>query len=359
MLWALSILGLLFALAVASRLKARRAEQLYPARGQFSSQGVHYEAKGDGPVVVLIHGSDGCLQDFDPLIGELSGHYRVIVYDRPGHGYSSAPGYRPWSVSAQAKALLALLNELGVDKATFVGHSWGAAVALAFAQRYPKRTSGVVTLAGWVFADRPSTPLLYVPLVPLLGRVVSATLLLPVKSLLVLRSLRVAFHPRPVDREYRKVANALWQRHSWQTVHFARENTTAVGELRRLARLYDRIEAPTEVVFGCSDRAVDPRRHSHRLVDVLTAANRTEIEDAGHELHRFHQTTVREAIQSATTRRVTVDRRLSDALQEHGVRHDCWQSTNKGMEILYEQDAVLAGVTCGSCWVSVFRYICL
>lgn len=358
MLWALSILGLLFALAVASRLSAQKAVLNYPPRGKFSSRGVHYDVTGEGAAVVLIHGSDGCLQDFDPLIGELSGHYRVIVYDRPGHGYSPAPGYRPWRVSSQANELRLLLNELGIERVIVVGHSWGAAVALAFAQRFPKRTSCVLTLGGWMFASRPSTPLLYVPLIPLVGRLVSATLLLPSKRFLVLSSLREAFYPRSVDHEYRRLANALWQRYSWQTVHFAHENTSAMRELKRLARLYNRIEAHTEIMFGLCDRAVDAQVHSRKLTEYLRTFNIEELEKAGHELHRFYQHSVRSAIIRATKTESVDDDRLHEALMEHGDCPDCWQSTNRSMEIVYEHNAVFAGVTCGSCWVSAGEPIC-
>jgi pimeloyl-ACP methyl ester carboxylesterase len=82
---------------------------------------------------------------------------RVIALDPPGHGRSaavSADAYRP---SRLASTAADLLTALGVDKALFVGFSWGAEIAVAFGARHAPRAIGLVLVDGgyWDFADLP------------------------------------------------------------------------------------------------------------------------------------------------------------------------------------------------------------
>src|SRR5438132_1171778 len=97
------VLGCLAAGVIALNLytlwKARRAEKTYPPAGKFvvvDGVRLHYRRKGSGKPVVLLHGSDGFLQDYVPAVWErLARVYDVIAFDRPGHGYSDSPVNEP------------------------------------------------------------------------------------------------------------------------------------------------------------------------------------------------------------------------------------------------------------------------
>lgn len=94
------------------------------------------------PVVVLLHGSPGSLQDFSALGRELAESRRVIVPDLPGFGDSSRriPDY---SARAHAAYLSALLDRLAVSRVHLVGFSMGGAVALEFAAAEPSRVASL------------------------------------------------------------------------------------------------------------------------------------------------------------------------------------------------------------------------
>jgi pimeloyl-ACP methyl ester carboxylesterase len=82
---------------------------------------------------------------------------RVIAPDPPGHGRSAAvtaDAYRP---SRLASTVADLLSALDAAKALFVGFSWGAEIAIAFAARHPERAAGLILVDGgyWDFADLP------------------------------------------------------------------------------------------------------------------------------------------------------------------------------------------------------------
>lgn len=105
----------------------------------------HYQQAGTGPDVVLIHGVTGDLSIWFlcRAMQALSASHRVTAYDLRGHGYSAAPptGY---TSADHAGDLFALMDELGIDRATLVGHSFGGVIALHAAVLQPDRVGALV-----------------------------------------------------------------------------------------------------------------------------------------------------------------------------------------------------------------------
>lgn len=98
------------------------------------------------PVLLLIHGTGATTHSFADLAPLLAQHFRVVIPDLPGHGFTAkmnAPGPDP-----VAKALAALLGELGVQPAIVLGHSVGAAVAFVLAARGLVQPQAIVALGG-------------------------------------------------------------------------------------------------------------------------------------------------------------------------------------------------------------------
>ncbi|WP_407695889.1 alpha/beta fold hydrolase [Shewanella sedimentimangrovi] len=97
---------------------------------------------GQGPAIVLIHGLFGDLDNLKSLGQSLQSDYRVIRVDVPNHGNS--PHWDTMDYPALADAMVAMLDEEGMDKALFIGHSMGGKIAMATALCHPERVSGVV-----------------------------------------------------------------------------------------------------------------------------------------------------------------------------------------------------------------------
>jgi pimeloyl-ACP methyl ester carboxylesterase len=97
-----------------------------------------------GTPLVLVHGLLLSHHLFDRLAGHLAGRW-VVAVDVRGHGRSSRPleSYR-YSWKLLADDVVAVLDDLGVERAVVGGLSLGAGVALAFAHKYPERTAGMV-----------------------------------------------------------------------------------------------------------------------------------------------------------------------------------------------------------------------
>ncbi|MEY4975994.1 MAG: 2-hydroxy-6-oxononadienedioate/2-hydroxy-6-oxononatrienedioate hydrolase [Pseudomonadota bacterium] len=107
----------------------------------------------DAPAVVLLHGFGSSLQTWDDWAEGLSKTHRVIRLDLPGSGLSPPDPAHDYSDARSLQMLLALLDELGVQRASLVGHSMGGRIAWTLAARHPERTERLVLVAPDGFAS--------------------------------------------------------------------------------------------------------------------------------------------------------------------------------------------------------------
>ncbi len=113
---------------------------------------LHYVEQGAGQPVVLIHGFPLDHTIWQAQLEALSRDYRVIAPDLRGHGESPASD-GVYSMDLLARDVLALLDELGVERAIWVGHSMGGYVTLAALRLAPERILGVALVNTHPFAD--------------------------------------------------------------------------------------------------------------------------------------------------------------------------------------------------------------
>ena len=114
---------------------------------------VRYQVAGQGPAVVLLHGFAASLNTWKDVLPRLAKNHRVVALDLKGFGWTDRPE-GDYSPQEQAKLVFALLDELGIDRAAVVGHSWGASVALAMALDSPKRIDRLVLYDAWAYAKQ-------------------------------------------------------------------------------------------------------------------------------------------------------------------------------------------------------------
>jgi pimeloyl-ACP methyl ester carboxylesterase len=119
---------------------------------QFKNTSIAYSDTGKGTAVVLLHGFLENQKMWEQYINPFSKKNRVITIDLLGHGESECLGY-VHSMEDNADAVHAVLVELRIRKAVFVGHSMGGYVALAFAELFPDFVKGLVLLNSTANAD--------------------------------------------------------------------------------------------------------------------------------------------------------------------------------------------------------------
>ena len=105
-----------------------------------------YVDSGSGPVVLFIHGILGSQRQWAHLVDKMDDDHRVLVPDLFGHGESAKP-LGDYSLSAHAAAMRDLLDHLGIERVTLVGHSLGGGIAMQFFYLFPERVDRLVLVA--------------------------------------------------------------------------------------------------------------------------------------------------------------------------------------------------------------------
>ena len=98
-----------------------------------------------GPVLVFSHGAGLDHRLFEPQVRRFASEYRIVTWDAPGHGLSK-PFPRPYRIPAVANDLLAVLDELRVGQATFIGVSIGGTIAQEVLFRHPERVQALIAV---------------------------------------------------------------------------------------------------------------------------------------------------------------------------------------------------------------------
>ena len=117
-----------------------------PRTMKLHGQELSYLDSGDGPVVLFIHGILGSHRNWTQLVDLIDDTQRVVVPDLFGHGQSAKP-MGDYSLSAHAATLRDLLDRLGIDTVTLVGHSLGGGIAMQFFYLFPERVERLVLVA--------------------------------------------------------------------------------------------------------------------------------------------------------------------------------------------------------------------
>ncbi len=128
--------------------------------------------QGSGPAIVLIHGFGAAIDWWDEIAPALAADHRVIRIDLIGHGGTAAPA-SGYSIERQGALVAAVLDRLGVDRVTVIGHSMGGEVATAFAGIRPARIARMILIDAPATAGTTFTILTEAYLTPVVGQLLS------------------------------------------------------------------------------------------------------------------------------------------------------------------------------------------
>ena len=276
--------------ALFNRRAARRAEARTPPLGIFVDvDGVrlHYVDRGEGPVVVLLHGNGVLLQDFvaSGVLDLAAEDHRVLAFDRPGFGYSDRPRSTVWSPAAQADLIVRALRQIGVGRAVVVGHSWGTLVALSMALDHPDAVAGLVLMSGYYHGTaRPDVVSGSLPGVPVIGDVMANTVSPRLGALTGPLAVRASFAPASVPAKFAAFPAAMALRPG-QIRATGADTAMMVPAAIGLSRRYGELALPVVVMAGAGDLIAHKDRHAERLVEDIAGAELRVIPSQGHLFH--------------------------------------------------------------------------
>ncbi|MCW2990968.1 MAG: 2-hydroxy-6-oxo-6-phenylhexa-2,4-dienoate hydrolase [Solirubrobacterales bacterium] len=248
---------------------------------------------GDGPALVLLHGTGGHAEAYLRNIRALSARFRVIAYDMVGHGYTDRPD-EPYTLDVYSDHLVALLDALGIERAHLSGESLGGWVAAWFAQAHPERVDRLILTTPGNVTSKPET----------MRRIRESTLLAVTEASpeTVRVRLEWLFAPETkhlVSDELVAVRLAIYSQPGYEQ---AMRNILVLQEPETRARYAwspdwtGRIAAPTLIIWT-SDDPTGTYDEGELLEQWIPGSRLVNIEGAGHwpqwerpeDFHRLHE----------------------------------------------------------------------
>jgi pimeloyl-ACP methyl ester carboxylesterase len=274
------------AMTVYNVYRARKAEREHPPAGQFVTvDGVrlHYIERGEGPPVVLLHGNVVTAEDFDTsgVLDLIAKRHRVIAFDRPGFGYSDRPHGSAWSAGTQAELFRDAFAVLGINRPIVLGHSWGAAVALALGLNHPDAVRGLVLLSGYYhhLRRRCSAP----TAIPILGDLLRFSVPLIGRAMLPLL-LKGMFAPLPVPARFTKSFPRGMSVRPGQIRAQSQDGVAMIPVALAMRHRYQELSMPIVIMAGTKDRVVKDSQ-AVRLHEELPHSILRLVPGVGHMVH--------------------------------------------------------------------------
>lgn len=263
--------------------RAHAENDVQRSKVELHGQSYTYRTAGNGPLVLLLHGIAGSSATWERVIPRLSARHRVIAPDLLGHGESAKAG-GDYSLGAYANLIRDLLETLGEERGTVIGHSLGGGVAMQFAYQYPERCERLVLVSSGGLG-RDVHAILRAAVLP------GAELVLPWLSVAATRGIgtvvkalgRFGFRESAdlaeTWRSFISLEEPSARRAFLQTVR----GIIDIGGQRVSAtdKLYLSAGMPTLIVWGEEDPVI-PLAHAHRAHEVIPGSRLEVFSGAGH-----------------------------------------------------------------------------
>ena len=236
------------------------------------------------PPIVLIHGASSNLEVMRKPLGErLAERFRVILIDRPGHGWSDRDGEMGSTPDVQAQMLAEALGQLGVGRAILVVHSWSGALGARMALDAPERLAGLVMLAPVTHPWRGGVGRYNrIVATPLIGPLLAHTITLPLGLMLAASGARNVFLPQLMpDGFVQDSATALLLRPREFRAN-ARDLVTLKQAVIEQAPRYGEIMLPVTILAGDADKTVSTEIHARAFARAVPQTKLVVLEGIGH-----------------------------------------------------------------------------
>jgi pimeloyl-ACP methyl ester carboxylesterase len=266
-------------------------QRVYPAQGRLVEIGGAQlnildlgPRDATGPPIVMIHGASSNLEVMRQPVGErLAENHRVVLIDRPGHGWSTRAHSDQSTPAMQGRMIAEALEKIGVGPAVVVVHSWSGALGALLALDHPGRVAGLVMLAPVAYPWRGGVGW-YNKLIatPVIGPLLAYTITLPLGYFLAGPGARRAFLPQLMPQDFVANTATLLLLRPREFLANARDLVKLKSALAEQARRYGDIRVPTLVISGELDKTVTTNIHSRPFAKAAHDVKLIVLPNVGH-----------------------------------------------------------------------------
>lgn len=283
--------SILVLLAVLTQIGVFAIERRYPAHGQAIKVAgatinvVDIGQKNENePPLVLIHGASSNLEAMRRPLGDLlARHHRVILIDRPGHGWSFRDNAADSTPAVQGRMIAAALDQLGVRRAVLVVHSWSGALGARMALDFPDRVAGLVMLAPVTHPwDGGVGRINDIIATPVIGPLLAYTVTLPLGLLLANPGGRAVFLPQTMPEDFIDTTATPLLLRPREFIANARDLVTLKPAVIAQAGRYGEIHVPVTVIAGDADKTVFTDIHARAFARAVPQTRLIVLPGVGH-----------------------------------------------------------------------------
>lgn len=299
--------------ALFTAVYARIMEARYPPTGRFlevDGRRLHYVDRSPGAgvpraTIVLLHGASSNLVEAMLGLGDaLAARYRVIAFDRPGHGWSErGPGIGAAEPADQARVIAEGLRQLGVQHALVIGHSWAGAILPHLALDHKGVTGGILVLSGATYPWPGGEISWYHRLAGSpVGRAVAATIATPLALLIFRAVAEQSFAPQIMPSDFIERAHLGLLLRPETMLANGRDVAVLHEAVERQSRRYGEIDVPVTVIGGDADDVVWTNLHSRSFARDVPGTELVILPGIGHMPHYARGDLVRSRVDALAAR---------------------------------------------------------
>jgi pimeloyl-ACP methyl ester carboxylesterase len=285
----MSAVTALVLLALVTQAGVLAVQRAYPPQGRMievDGATLHVVDIGprEGLPIVMLHGASSNLEVMRHPLGDmLARSHRVILIDRPGHGWSTRARREDSTPQIQARMIDAALGQLGIDRAIFVVHSWSGALGARLALDHASRVAGLVMLAPVTHPWRGGVGR-YNEIIatPVIGPLLAHTITLPLGYFATESGARNVFLPQTMpDGFVEQSATPLLLRPR-EFIANANDLVTLKAAVAEQAPRYGEIKVPVTIIAGEPDKTVKTDIHARPFAATVQNAKLIVLPDLGH-----------------------------------------------------------------------------
>lgn len=286
----MSVVTALVLLALVTQAGVVAVQRAFPPQGRMievdgaTLHVVDIGPREPGPPIVMLHGASSNLEAMRRPLGDLlAKNHRVILIDRPGHGWSTRARRQDSTPQIQARMIDEALGKLGIARAIVVVHSWSGALGARLALDHPNRVAGLVMLAPVTHPWRGGVGRYNeIIAMPVIGPLLAYTVTLPLGYFVAEAGARNVFLPQLMPDGFVKDSATPLLLRPREFIANAYDLVTLKEAVAAQAPHYGEIKAPVVIIAGEPDKTVSTNIHARPFAAMVPNAKLIVLPDLGH-----------------------------------------------------------------------------